>query len=224
MFDGLIDYLRQLSESVPLIPFAFLGGLAEEIVAPIPSPLVMMMVGGMINSQNKGMLMLVMVSFLAAIGKTIGSWLIYVVSDKAEDVVTTRLGKWLGVGEGDLEDIGEYFDNTWKDDVLLAILRAIPLIPGAPVAVVCGIIKLNMVTYLRSTLIGTFVRSLMFGFAGYFGMGYGSKFLEGVELLESAGKIILLLGMVVGVIGFYYLRERGGVDKWIKKQFGKRKK
>jgi len=222
MFESLIGYVGQLSESVPLIPFAFLGGLIEEIVAPVPSPLVMVTVGSLIHSQEKGWLMLMLVSFLAAIGKTFGSWLIYFVSDKAEDVVTTRLGKWLSVSHGDLEEIGEYFDRSWKDDVLLVFLRAIPLIPGAPIAVVCGIIKLDLVTYLRSTLIGTFIRSLMFGLVGYVGTSYGQRFLEGVELLESLGKIVMLLGLVLGGVGLYYLRNHGGVGKWIKKYLKKR--
>ncbi len=222
MLDSLIVQLKFLSEQIPIGPFVLIGGFIEEIIAPIPSPLIMTVAGSMLHMQQKGVFALIFISALAAVGKTLGSWLIYVVSDRAEDVVMHKFGKWLGVTHKDIESIGKRFDKTWKDDVLLVILRAFPLIPGAPIAVVCGVIKLNPRTYIRSTFVGTLLRSLLFGFVGYAGLANYQVFIDGVNTLETIGKIILVLSVVGFSMWIYYLRKHGGVHNWIQKRFGEK--
>jgi len=222
MLDSLIVQLKFLSEQIPIGPFVLIGGFIEEIIAPIPSPLIMTVAGSMLHMQQKDVFALIFISALAAVGKTLGSWLIYVVSDRAEDVVMHKFGKWLGVTHKDIESIGKRFDKTWKDDVLLVILRAFPLIPGAPIAVVCGVIKLNPRTYIRSTFVGTLLRSLLFGFVGYAGLANYQVFIDGVNTLETIGKIILVLSVVGFSMWIYYLRKHGGVHNWIQKRFGEK--
>ena len=222
MFENLILRLTLLSEQIPVSLYALVGGFIEEIVAPIPSPLIMTTAGSLVRLQGQGIIALFLVSFLAAFGKTIGSWIIYVVADKSEDLIMLRFGKFLGVTRQDVENIGKRFDNTWKDDMLLVLLRAVPFIPGAPVAVVCGIIKLNLKRYLRSTLVGTFLRSLMFGFIGYSGLAAYQAVLGRLNALETAGKIILVLLVVACLVWFYSLRKSGGIHDWTKKYFGKK--
>lgn len=219
MLDNLILQLKNLSERIPIGPFVLIGGFIEEIVAPIPSPLLMTVVGSMVQVQGTGVIMLVSASVLAAIGKTVGSWLIYVVSDKAEDVVMRKFGKWLGVTHKDIESIGKYFDKSWKDDLLLIILRAFPLIPGAPVAVVCGIIKLSPKTYVFATFVGTFLRSLLFGFVGYGGVANYQVLIDSVNAFETAGKIVFVIAVLGFGVWVYYLRKHGGVQAWIQKRF-----
>lgn len=222
MFENLILRLTLLSEQIPVGLYALVGGFIEEIVAPIPSPLIMTTAGSLVRLQGQGIIALFLVSFLAAFGKTIGSWIIYVIADKSEDLIMLRFGKFLGVTRQDVENIGKRFDNTWKDDMLLVLLRAVPFIPGAPVAVVCGIIKLNLKRYLRSTLVGTFLRSLMFGFIGYSGLAAYQAVLGRLNALETAGKIILVLLVVACLVWFYSLRKSDGIHDWTKKYFGKR--
>lgn len=221
MIENLTTQLKHLSLLVPVEFFVLLGGFLEEIIAPIPSPLIMTLAGSLLYMQQKGMPALIFISLLAAIGKTFGSWLLYIASDKAEDLIMEKFGKWLGVTHKDIESIGKHFDNTWKDDLLLIILRAFPLIPGAPVAVVCGIIKLNPKTYIRSTFIGTFIRSLLFGFIGFGGLAKYQVIIDGINALESAGKLILILGTLGLGLWLYYLRKHGGVQKWIQKHIKK---
>ena len=223
MLDSLIEQLKYLSGQIPIEPFVFVGGFIEEIIAPIPSPLIMTVAGSMLHMQQKGVFVLIFISILTAIGKTLGSWLIYVISDRAEDIVMNKFGKWLGVTHKDIESMGKYFDKSWKDDVLLVILRTFPLIPGAPIAVVCGVIKLSPKTYIRSTFLGTFLRSLLFGFVGYAGLANYQVFMDSVNAFETVGKIILVLSVLGFGIWIYYLRKHGGVHNWIRKRFGERR-
>ncbi len=221
MFENLILHLKLLSEQIPVGLYALVGGFIEEIIAPIPSPLIMTTAGSLLRLQKQGIAALFLISFLAAFGKTIGSWLIYIVADKSEDLIMLRFGKFLGVTQQDVKNIGKRFDNTWKDDVLLILLRAIPFIPGAPVAVVCGIIKLNPKRYLRSTLAGTFLRSLIFGFIGYNGLAAYQAIISRFDAIETTGTVLFVFLVLALLVWIYYLRKFGGIHVWIKKYFGK---
>ncbi|MCX5642278.1 MAG: VTT domain-containing protein [Candidatus Omnitrophica bacterium] len=221
MFENLILHIKLLSEQIPVGLYALVGGFIEEIIAPIPSPLIMTTAGSLLRLQGQGIAALFLVSFLAAFGKTIGSWIIYLIADKSENLIILRFGKFLGVTRKDVENIGKRFDNTWKDDVLLVLLRAIPFIPGAPVAVVCGIIKLNPKRYLRSTLAGTFLRSLIFGFIGYEGLATYQTIISRFNALETAGAILFVLLVSALLIWLYSLRKSGGIQGWMQKHFGK---
>ena len=220
MFENLILHLKLLSEQIPVGLYVLVGGFMEEVIAPIPSPLIMTTAGSLLRIQSQGIAALFLISFLAAFGKTIGSWIIYVIADKSENLIMLRFGKFLGVTQQDVEKIGKRFNNTWKDDVLLVLLRAIPFIPGAPVAVVCGIIKLNLKRYLRSTLVGTFLRSLLFGFIGYNGLAAYQAVLGRLNTLETAGSILFILLVLAFLVWFYSLRKSSGISTWIKKNFG----
>jgi membrane protein DedA with SNARE-associated domain len=97
ILDPLINLLHQLSGMVPLPVFTFFGAFIEEVLAPIPSPLVMTLAGSMTASLGKAWTYLLFLALVGSIGKTIGSYIIYVISDKGEDLILTRFGKYLGV-------------------------------------------------------------------------------------------------------------------------------
>lgn len=222
MFDNLINQLKILSEKIPVSLFALIGGFIEEILAPIPSPLIMSIVGTVLYVQQKNFLILIVVCLLSAVGKTFGAWIIYVISDKAEDFAMDKFDKWIGVTHEDIESMGSYFNKTWKDDFLLIFLRAFPLIPGAPIAVLCGVIKLNMKTYIRSTFIGTFLRSFMYGFISYSGLANYQLIVNSINSLELVGKIIFIVLVVALIVWVYFLRKNGGIHNWIQKYIVKK--
>ncbi len=203
--EKFLSALHALSELVPLPVFTTIGGFIEEVVAPIPSPLVMTSAGSIALEQGQTAFYIVIISLFAAIGKTIGAIIIYYFADKAEDVVLSRFGKFLGITHREVESIGKRFNKTWKDDVILFLLRAIPVFPGAPVAAVAGLIKINMRTYVQSTFLGVWVRSMIFAYIGYYGL---SQLNEFVASAEDVGKILFFLAVgVTGIIIFQKKRD-----------------
>ena len=213
----IISLIKTLANTIPLDVFAFIGSFLEEIIAPIPSPLVMTTAGTLAHTQNHTLLYLFWLALVASLGKTIASWLYYMLADKTEDLVLTRFGKYIGFSHSEVESIGRHFNGTWKDDVILLVVRALPIMPTSFVSVVCGFIKLNMRTYLQSTFIGYFIRSFIFLYLGYTGIAaYGSisadiVSVESVAKLSTAVGIVLLLGWVL------YKRDKGKIHDWVKK-------
>ena len=110
-----------------------------------------------------------------------------------------------------MENIGKHFNGTWKDDVILLVLRSLPIMPTSLVSVVCGFIKLNMRTYLQSTFIGYFIRSFIFLYIGYTGMAtYGNVSNELVSI-ESFIKVVSGAGLVLFLVWIFYKRGKGKI-------------
>ena len=209
--EHIISLIKTLATTIPLDVFAFIGSFLEEIIAPIPSPLVMTTAGTLAHTQNHTLLYLFWLALAASLGKTIASWLYYVLADKSEDLVLTRFGKYVGVSHKEVENIGKHFNGTWKDDVILLVLRSLPIMPTSLVSVVCGFIKLNMRTYLQSTFIGYFIRSFIFLYIGYTGMAtYGNVSNELVSI-ESFIKVVSGAGLVLFWVWIFYKRGKGKI-------------
>ena len=209
--EHIISLIKTLATTIPLDVFAFIGSFLEEIIAPIPSPLVMTTAGTLAHTQNHTLLYLFWLALAASLGKTIASWLYYVLADKSEDLVLTRFGKYVGVSHKEVENIGKHFNGTWKDDVILLVLRSLPIMPTSLVSVVCGFIKLNMRTYLQSTFIGYFIRSFIFLYIGYTGMTtYGNVSNELVSI-ESFIKVVSGAGLVLFLVWIFYKRGKGKI-------------
>jgi len=204
--EQIISLIKSLSHTIPLDVFAFIGSFMEEIIAPIPSPLVMTTAGTLAHTQNHTLLYLFWLAQAASAGKTIASWLYYVVADKTEDLVLTRFGKFIGISHHDVESVGKHFNGTWRDDIVLLVVRALPIMPTSLVSIVCGFIKLNMRTYLQSTFIGYFIRSFIFLYLGFTGMAaYGN--LEGnMSNIESFMKVALTFGLI-GLLGWVFYKR-----------------
>lgn len=215
MIETLQAYLISFAQIVPLEIFAFLGSVIEEIVAPIPSPFVMTSAGTLIAAQNRNIVMIFWIAGVASVGKVIGQLFFYVLADKAEDLVLNKVGRYIGFSHKEVESIGKHFNGTKTDDIMLAVLRAIPIMPSTPISLVAGFIKLNMRTYIVSSFIGNFVRSLTFLYIGYEGL---TALTHGIDSLESIMKIGLLMVLGVAVVIIYYKRGKGGFNDFLKKK------
>lgn len=202
------EALKNSAAYLPLELSSFLGGLIEEIVAPIPSPFVMAAVGSAAFAQSKGFPSLLGLAVFGSLGKTLGAWVIYIIADKLEDVVVGKFGRFLGVSHQEIEAIGKHFTGGRKDGWILFILRALPIVPSSPVSVVCGIIKINMRTYLVSTFLGNAIRNLVYIYLGYAGIAAYQSVLSGMDNLESVIQIVIFVSLA-GLVGWiYYQRHK----------------
>lgn len=204
MFEQFVTYLETLAQVIPLTIFSFVGSFIEEVVAPIPSPFVMTGAGSIASSQHQVVVYLLLLAVIGAAGKTLGGLLIYWVADKGEDIVLTKFGKFIGVSHKEVETIGKYLNHGWRDDIVLFIIRALPILPSGPVSAVCGLIKLNLRTFITATFLGSIVRNLFFLYIGYEGLSILSS---GFDQAENIGKIIFLVVALAGLVFVIYKRR-----------------
>ncbi|MDO8648902.1 MAG: VTT domain-containing protein [Candidatus Peregrinibacteria bacterium] len=221
MIETVTQHLTTLAERVPLQIYIFLGAIVEELVAPIPSPLVMSLAGSIANAQGRGIGYLLLLSLVGSTAKTLTTLVFYFLGDKAEDVIIPRFGKFLGVTHDDLEHFGEHFQGSWKDIITLSVIRAIPVMPSTPVSLVCGVLKITMKRYLLATFCGFYLRDLFFIILGYMGISAYSSLMEGIDSIESIILVVMVL-LTASILAYlYWKRRQGHPAKWFR--FGGRK-
>ncbi|MGD9129192.1 MAG: VTT domain-containing protein [Candidatus Woesebacteria bacterium] len=221
IMDQITNFLENLAQQIPLTVFAFIGSLVDEIIAFIPSPLVPIIAGTMAYSQGYPFMYLFLFAFTGTLGKTLASYLTYWISDKLEDVITTsKLGKILGLEKHELEKYGRYFDGTYKDEVIMIILRSLPFVPTLPVSVMAGLIKIKSTSFIFTTFVGTYIRFMFFLIVAYEGV----KKYEGLLDTLDTTNTILEITLVLTVLGWGFLFLRKHSHKLFKYFFGSKNK
>lgn len=210
--EQLIRLFEYYADKVPLGIFTFFGSLIEEVIAPIPSPFVLTLAGSIAEVQQQPLLALLWISLVGACGKTLGAWFLYFVADKSEDILLTRFGKFLGVTHQEIEAIGKKFGKGHRDDIILLLIRSTPIIPSAPISLVCGLIKMNFRTFIGATFAGTYIRNLLYLYLGYTGVSNYETFLRGLNSAESTIQIIIFF-IVLAFVGWAYYKRKAFKNK-----------
>lgn len=206
MLERLEAWIEQAAVQLPVELFAFFGGLVEEVIAPIPSPLVMMAAGSAAAFQGRGYTFLLWLSLIGSVGKLLGSLLIYGCAMKAEDLFLQRFGKFVGVTRAQIDRLSARLNQGWKDVVILTALRALPFMPSSLLSVGCGILKISLRTFILSTFVGNLVRNLLFLYLGFAGKEAYQSLLAGLDSAESVAKVAGVLALA-GIIGWIYWRR-----------------
>lgn len=217
----IIDLFEVYATQVPVELFTFVAAFIEEVIAPVPSPVVMTLAGSIAAAQETTLMFLLYLAVIGAVGKTLGAGLLYFITDKAEDLVFKRFGKFLGVSHKEIEGIGKHLNGSKWDDVVFFVIRCLPIMPSAPVSIVCGFIKFNFRSFITLTFFGTIIRNLFFLYFGYLGASNLERIMEGVTNIEAFVEIGIAAVIIV-FIGWIYLKRTRQSDPidWIKKKLG----
>lgn len=180
----------------------FAASLIEEIIAPIPSPAVIMFAAYTLLkgfSLGTGSIKLVLIIALpVAAGITLGSTVFYFIGYYAGKPAIVRYGKWLGLTWNNLQKAEEAFTKGYRDEALLIVVRALPILPNVAINAICGIIRFDFKTFLLTTFVGSFLRGLILGAIGW---QLGSVYEKYAHYFENMEKWFTML-IAVSVIGF----------------------
>jgi 2,3-bisphosphoglycerate-dependent phosphoglycerate mutase len=204
----ILTYLELMATKVPLEIFTVIGSFLEEVIAPIPSPFVLTIAGSITKAQHNALIYILFIAVLAAASKTFGSWFLYIITDKLEDVFIPRFGKFFGIQHENIEKIGKYFNGTKRDWLVLFALRSIPIMPSSPISITCGFIKLNKRLFIVTTFFGSIIRSLFFLYLGYTGLAASESVIGGLDKTESTVQIFVVIGILALLVWGYKQRPK----------------
>jgi membrane protein DedA with SNARE-associated domain len=204
----ITQWLEALIDKVPLPLFVGLGAFLEEVIAPIPSPSLLTLTGSVAASKGLVMYDLLLLSILGAIGKALGGWILYYLGDVAEDVILKKWGKFFGISHTHVENFGKRFHKGHWDIWVLTAIRALPIIPSAPVSIACGIIKLDLKVYLLGTFLGNIPRNLIFMYLGYSGVQIVSQLINHLDRTESLVQLAIFASVLGLIIWSYWKRGK----------------
>ena len=167
----------------------------------------MTLVGSIAESQGSPFWYLIVIALIAAAGKTVGSILLYFLADKVEDVVLSRVGKFVGITHAEVEKFGQRFSGHRRDFFTLLAIRATPIIPSAPISLVCGFVRIDFKYFVTATFIGTIIRDFVYLYFGYTSIQSAEELMQGLEGIESIMQIVLA-GIGALIVGWIIYRRK----------------
>lgn len=210
MVDQLTAMLVRLSGAMSVEAFTFVGSFVEEVIAPIPSPIVMTVAGSLAHAQGHPFVYLFMLSLIGATGKTIGALLVYGVSFKLGVLFVDRFGKYFGVRQADIDRLRLKLNGGWKDLWIVTFFRALPIMSSAVVSIGCGVLRIGFWTYLVATIVGTIVRDFFYLYVGYSGIAAYHALVDGFDTAESMIQIAIGVFVLLFLAWLYWRRHRAG--------------
>lgn len=208
----MLEYIIKLLESF-FINYGswgvFIGCIIEEIIAPIPSTIVilgssMFILDGEIITISSFLKLLLEVSFPAALGMTIGSLFIYFLCYFIGKEFIIKWGKYFTLNWEDFEKTSKRIENQEQTDIFLFGVRAIPIIPSVVISAFCGIIRYDIKKYILITFFGGFIRATILGFIGW---QFGSFYDTISNDISSLEEIVLII-IIIGLIAWFIKRKR----------------
>lgn len=208
MIESLILFLQ-----VHVLPLGalgvFLASVAEEVIAPIPSAVIMTMSGFILVSGPVSLktvsALVFKVAIPASLGVTIGSYFIYYLARLGGRPVIERWGRYLGLHWSDIEKLQAKMSGSKKDEIIIGAARVLPVFPSVVISAFCGILEMNPVKYFLISFIGIFFRGLILGAIGWQAAGIYEKYAKTISAAENT----VLLSTVFIFIGFVVLKYKG---------------
>lgn len=188
--------------------FVFVASIIEEVIAPIPSPTVMVVAGSVAQLQERALFFLIPLAIIGALGKVIGAIFVYFISDKAEDFVLRRFGNFFNVSHDDVEAFGKRLGNGKRDYVLLTVLRALPFIPSVLLSVGSGVLKIPLPLFIFSTFFGTIIRDGFYLYAGFVGTEMLSAFVTQTSHMETYVEVFAAVVVISILVRMYFLKKK----------------
>ncbi len=208
MISTLMTYIE-----TTLLPWGafgvFAASIIEELIAIIPSSLVQLgsgfvLLGREVWSNTLAIKLITMIALPAALGVTIGSIPIYLLIRWGGSAALARWGKWFGISERDVNAIHDRVTRGWKDELIIGVGRALPIMPTVAITAWAAIFRIPFFTYLWATALGTFARALILGAVGWYA---GAAYHEFAAIIDR-GENLIWLALGLAAIGFVIWREK----------------
>ncbi len=199
----------------------FIGVLIEAIVAPIPSPIIIMFAGFAMIEPGMALLPALLRIFLvitvpACIAGLIGNYVVYGVCYKGGKPVVDRFQKLLGFSWEDIINIKKKVGGRHRQNISLVVLRAIPIMPLSLVSAAAGVLKVNWRRFGFYSLLGMIVRNMFLAFLGWKVGEIYFSIADRIDNLESFITYTIVALAVLAVVA-HKLRLVEKIEKWVTK-------
>jgi membrane protein DedA with SNARE-associated domain len=189
----------------------FIGVIIEQIIVPIPSPLIVMGAGAILISPGLSIpsafvQILWIIVLPGTIASTLGSFIGYLISYYGGKALVVRFQRLLGVDWKEIEKLEKRFQGK-KEAMSILFSRAIPVFPISLVSIFAGLLRVPVGPFTYYTFLGSMFRCLFLGFVGWWMGATYEKVATRLDSAETIISILMLIGMGT-VLGYLYYRFR----------------
>ena len=189
----------------------FIGVIIEQIIVPIPSPMIIMGAGAILISPDLSIpsafvQILWIIVLPGTIASTLGSYIGYLISYYGGKALVIRYQRFLGVDWKEIENLEKRFQGK-KEALSIFFARAIPVFPISLVSIFAGLLRVPVRPFTLYTFLGSIFRCLFLGFVGWWIGATYEKVATRLDSVETIISILMLIGMGV-VLGYLYYRFR----------------
>jgi len=189
----------------------FIGVMVEQIIVPIPSPLIIMGAGALLIlpglSIPQAFLQILWIIVLpGSIASTLGSYIGYTISYYGGKALVIRLRRFLEVDWEQIERLEQRFQGK-KEAWSIFLSRAIPVFPISLISIFAGLLRIPIRPFTFYTFLGSIVRCFFLGFFGWWVGATYEKVATHLDSMETFVSILILIGMVI-TFGYLYYKFR----------------
>jgi membrane protein DedA with SNARE-associated domain len=189
----------------------FIGVIIEQIIVPIPSPLIVMGAGALLippglSIPNALLQILWIIVLPGTIASTLGSYIGYLISYYGGKALVTRYQRFLGVDWSEIEILERRFQGK-KEALIIFLTRAIPVFPISLISIFAGLLRVSVRPFTLYTFLGSIFRCLFLGFVGWWIGATYEKLATRLDSVETIVSILMLIAMG-GVLGYLYYKLR----------------
>ncbi len=207
MISELTKWIMELMRSHGQLS-VFIGVMIEQIIVPIPSPLIIMGAGAILImpglSIEKALIDILWIIVLpGTIASTLGSYIGYMISFYGGRALVLRLRRFLDINWEDIENLEKRFMRK-KEGMAIFFFRAIPVFPISLVSIFAGLIRIPIKPFTIYTFLGSIFRCLFLGFFGWWVGATYQKVATRLDSVETIVSIIMLIAMGLTFTFLYY--------------------
>jgi membrane protein DedA with SNARE-associated domain len=189
----------------------FIGVMIEQVIVPIPSPMIIMGAGAILISPELSILngflqILWLIVLPGTIASTLGSYIGYTISYYGGKALVIRFQRFLDVDWNQIERLEKRFQGK-KEAWSLFLARAIPVFPISLVSIFSGLFRIPIRPFTLYTFLGSIFRCLFLGFVGWWAGATYEKMAGHLDSLETIISILMLIAMG-GILGYLYYKFR----------------
>ena len=206
----------------------FIGVMIEQIIVPIPSPLIIMGAGAILippglSIPHAFVQILWVIVVPGTTASTLGSYIGYLISFYGGKALVIRFQRFLGVDWKQIENLEKRFRGK-KEALSIFFSRAIPVFPISLVSILAGLLRIPIRPFTLYTFLGSIFRCFLLAFFGWWIGATYEKAATRLDSVETIVSILMLTGIGV-VFGYLYYKFRWSsyrplkmVVEWIRKK------
>ncbi len=179
-----------------------IGMVVEEVVVPIPSPIIPMAAGAFLVESTSLVPAILEVFFWialpASIASVVSSYFVYGIAYRGGKPIIKRYGKYIDVSWNEIKGLERHFDSG-REGYYVALFRAIPLVPLSLISGSAGLFRMDWKRYGFWSFVGMLPRNFGLAMVGWYAQKGFRDIASRIDKASTAVAVFIVL-LVVAVL------------------------